>query len=71
MLLAFGRTSHHFYVDVDLDPEVFFSGLSRRMEKCAQSMPQVMAHACAARTQKFEVSTSLTWMAVGMMTGRR
>ena len=43
---------------------------SRRMEKCAQSMPQVMAHACADRTWKSGVSASLTWMAVVMMTGR-
>ena len=47
-----------------------FSPFSRRMEKCAQSMPQVMAHACAASTWKSSVSASLTWAALGMMIGR-
>ena len=68
--LAFGLISHYFYVDVDSEPEEFFSPFSRRIEKCAQSMPQVMEHACGARTEKSGVSTSLTWMAVGMSTGR-
>ena len=40
------------FFDVDSEPEVFFlRSHARRMEKCAQSTPQVIAHACAARTQ--------------------
>ena len=65
--LACGR--NFFYADVDSDPEVCFSPFSRRMEKCAQSMPQVLAHACAVRTWKSGVSASLTWMAVGNWSG--
>ena len=32
---AFGRILHHFCVDVDLDPEVFFSVLTQNGEVCS------------------------------------
>ena len=45
--LAFGRIVQYFqWIWTRILRR--FSPFSRRMEKCAQSMPQVMAHACAA-----------------------
>ena len=54
--------------NVDSDPEVLFTVLTQNGER-AQSMPQVKARACAVCTRKSGVFSSLTRMAVVMMTG--
>ena len=50
----FGRFSHYFYVYVDSEPVLFFLRSHAEWRSCAQPMPQIIARACAARTQNPE-----------------